>query len=50
MVGPREEYIPYEGVVFDNENRLDRIPNTLDNSYIGCFVEIDLKYVDEFKH
>ena len=34
---------------FDNKVKLEDILNTPDDSQIGYFVEVDLKYPDEYK-
>ena len=42
-------YLPYDDIKFDNKVELDDILNTPDDSKIGYFVEVDLKYPDEIK-
>ena len=43
------EPLPYDNIKFDNDNKLDNILNTPDDSDIGCFVEVDLKYPENIK-
>ena len=54
------EYLPYDDIKFidgtsishrdcDNKVKLDDILNTPDDSEIGYFVEVDLKYPDNIK-
>ena len=41
--------LPYDENKFDKNNKLDDILNTPDDSDIGYFIEIDLKYPDNIK-
>ena len=43
------EPLPYDEIKFDNNVRLEDILNTPDDSDIGYFVEVDLKYPDIIK-
>ena len=43
------ESIPYDKIKLDNNNNLEDISNTPDDSDIGYFVEVDLKYFDNIK-
>ena len=43
------QYLPYDDIKFDNKVKLDDILNTSDDSEIGYFVEVDLKYPDNIK-
>ena len=43
------EYIPYDEKKVDKNNELEDILNTSDDSVIGYFIEIDLKYPDDIK-
>ena len=45
MSGP----LPYDEIKFDNTVKLEDILNTPDDSDIGFFVEVDLKYPDNIK-
>ena len=42
------EYLPYDEIKFDNV-KLEVILNTPDDSDIGYFIEVDLKYSDNIK-
>ena len=43
------ELLPYDEIKFDNNVNLEDILNTPDDSNIGYFIEIDLKYPDNIK-
>ena len=43
------EYLPYDEIKFDNNVKLEDILNTLDDSDIGYFIEVDLNYADNIK-
>ena len=43
------EYLPYDEIEFDRNVRLEDILNTADDSDIGYFIEVDLKYPDNMK-
>ena len=43
------QYLPYDEIKFDNNVNLEDILNTPDDSDIGYFVEVDLKYPDNIK-
>ena len=43
------EPLPYDEIKFDNDVELEDILNTPDDSDIGYFVEVDLKYPDSIK-
>ena len=43
------EPLPYDEIKFDNDVNLEDIINTPDDSDIGYFVEVDLKYPDNIK-
>ena len=43
------QYLPYDEIKFDNNVTLEDIINTPDDSDIGYFVEVDLKYPDNIK-
>ena len=43
------EYLPYDEIKFDRNVKLEDTLNTLDNSDIGYFIEVDLKYPDNKK-
>ena len=43
------QYLPYDEIKFDNSVKLEDILNTPDDSDIGYFVEVDLKYPDNIK-
>ena len=43
------QYLPYDDIKFDNNIKLEDILNTPDDSEIGYFVEVDLKYPDNIK-
>ena len=40
------EYLPYYEINFDKNVKLEDVLNTSDNSDIGYFIEVDLKYPD----
>ena len=41
--------LPYQDLKFDSSTDIETILSTPDNSEIGYFVEVDLKYLDEIK-
>ena len=43
------EYLPYDEIKFDINNKLEDILNTPDGSDIGYFIEVDLKYPFKIK-
>ena len=43
------EYIPYDEIKFDRNDKLEDILNTPDDSNIGYFIGVDLKYPDNIK-
>ena len=43
------QYLPYDEIKFDNTVKLEEILNTPDDSDIGYFIEIDLKYPNNIK-
>ena len=43
------ESLPYNEIKFDKNVELEDILNTPDDSDIGCFVELDIKYPDNIK-
>ena len=43
------EYLPYDEIKFDNNIELEDILNTPDDSDIGYFIEVDLRYPDNIK-
>ena len=43
------QYLPYDEIKFDNNIKLEDILNTPDDSDIGYFIEVDLKYPDSIK-
>ena len=43
------QYLPYDEIKFDNTIKLEDILNTPDDSDIGYFIELDLKYPDNIK-
>ena len=43
------EYLPYDEIKFDRIVKLEDIINTPDDSDIGYFIEVDLKYPDNIK-
>ena len=43
------EPLPYDEIRFDNDVKLEDILNTPDDSDIGYFIEVDLKYPDNIK-
>ena len=43
------EPLPYDEIKFDNNLKLEDILNTPDDSDIGYFIEVDLKYSDTIK-
>ena len=45
----RSEYLPYDEIKIDQNVKLEDILNTSDESDIGYFVDVDLKYPDNIK-
>ena len=43
------QYLPYDEIKFNNDVKLEDILNTPDDSDIGYFIEVDLKYPDNIK-
>ena len=43
------EPLPYDEIKFDNKVKLEDILKTPDDSDIGYFIEVDLKYPDNIK-
>ena len=43
------QHLPYDEIKFDENVKLEDILNTNDDSDIGYFVEVDLKYPDIIK-
>ena len=43
------QYLPYDEIKFNNTVKLEDILNTLDDSDIGYFIEVDLTYPDNIK-
>ena len=43
------EYLPYDEIKFDRNVKLEDILNTPNDSDIGYFIEVDLKYPDKIK-
>ena len=43
------EYLPYDEIKFDNNVKLEDILNTPEDSDIGYFIEVDLKYPHNIK-
>ena len=43
------EYLPYDEIKFDKNVILEDILNTPDDSDIGYYIEVDLKYPDKMK-
>ena len=43
------QYLPYDEIKFDNTVKLEDILNTPDDSDVGYFIEVDLKYPDNIK-
>ena len=43
------EPLPYDEIKFDRDVRLEDILNTPDDSNVGYFIEVDLKYPDNLK-
>ena len=43
------EPLPYDEIKFDRDIKLEDILNTTDDSDIGYFIEVDLKYPDNIK-
>ena len=41
--------LPYDEIKFDGNVKMEEIINTLDDSDIGYFIEVDLKYPDNIK-
>ena len=44
------EYLPYDEIKFDRNVKLQDILKTPDDSDIGYFIEVDLKYPDNIKY
>ena len=44
------DYLPYDEIKFDRIVKLEEILNTPDDSDIGYFIEVDLKYPDNIKY
>ena len=40
------QYLPYDEINFVGDVKLEDILNTSDDSQVGYFVEVDLKYPD----
>ena len=45
----KSEPIPYDEITFNRDVNLEDILNTLDDSDIGYFIEVDLNYPDNIK-
>ena len=43
------EYLPYDELKFVNNGKLEDILNTPDDSDIGFFIEVNIKYPDKIK-
>ena len=43
------EYLPYDEIKFDKNVKLEDILNTPNDSNVGYFVEVDLRYPDNIK-
>ena len=43
------EYLPYDEIKFDRNNKLEDVLKTPDDSDIGYFIEVDLNYSDNIK-
>ena len=43
------EYLPYDEILFDKNNKLEDILNTPDDSDIVYFIDVHLKYPDNIK-
>ena len=43
------QYLPYDEIKFDNTVKLEDILKTRDDSDVGYFIEVDLKYPDNIK-
>ena len=43
------ELLPYDGIEFDNNVKLEDMLSTPEDSDIGYFIEVDLKYPDKIK-
>ena len=43
------ESLPYDAIKFDKNFKSEEILNAPHDSDIGCFVEVDIKYLDEIK-
>ena len=43
------EPLPYDETKSDKNVKLEYILNTPDDSDIGCFIEVDIKYLDNIK-
>ena len=41
--------LPYDGIKFDRNVKVDEILNTPDDSDIGYFVEVDLRHLSNIK-
>ena len=46
---PKSEYLPYDEIKFDKNVKLEDMLNTPDDSDINYFIEVDLKYPDNYK-
>ena len=44
------EYLPCDEIKFDRNVKLEEILNTSDDSDIGYFIEVDLKYPDNINY
>ena len=49
MVMLRVKIYSYDGIKFDENNKLEGILNTTDDISTGYFIEVELKYPDSFK-
>ena len=47
--GAMSEHLPNDGIKFDNKVKLEDIIKTPDDSDIGYFIEVELKYPDKIK-
>ena len=43
------EHLPYDEIKFDNNVKLEDTLKTPDDSDLGSFIEVDLKYPDNIK-